>query len=668
MMTTTAERGTAVRHLLDPLTAEEIETATRILKQERGLGESARFVYVTLREPPKNAVLGYRPREPIDRQADVVIRERAEHKTYEAVVSITAGEVRLWRELDGIQPAVMLEEFLATEEAVRKDPRWQEAMRKRGITDFDMAMIDPWSVGYGGPEDAASEGRFLRPLTWIRQGDPEDHGYARPVEGLIVRFDLDRMEVVDIEDHGAIPLPPSSGNYTSEAILDPGNVPHFPDGDRQDLKPIEITQPEGTSFTVDGHEVSWQKWRFQVGFTPREGLVLYLVRYEDHGTVRPVIYRASLTEMVIPYGDPSPAQYRKNVFDMGEYGIGVLANSLELGCDCLGEIRYFDAWLNDNDGHAQVIKNAICLHEEDHGMLWKHTDWRTGKAEVRRSRRLVISMIATVGNYEYGYFWYLYQDGTIEYEIKLTGVISNAALPPGEKPTHGTLVAPQVYGPNHQHIFCVRLDMMVDGPQNTVVECDSVAVPPGPENPYGNAWVVQQAPLRRESEAQRVADGRAARHWKITNPGKLNATGEAVAYKLVPQDTVLPFWQPDTSIARRAGFANKHLWVTAYDPDQRFPAGEYPNQHPGGDGLPTWTEADRPLENTDVVLWHTFTAHHTVRPEDWPVMPVTRAGFQLRAHGFFDGNPALDVAPPEHCHHGGEAADAMPQTSENGTP
>ena len=668
MMTTTAERGTAVRHLLDPLTAEEIETATQILKQERGLGESARFVYVTLREPPKNAVLGYRPREPIDRQADVVIRERAEHKTYEAVVSITAGEVRLWRELDGIQPAVMLEEFLATEEAVRKDPRWQEAMRKRGITDFDMAMIDPWSVGYGGPEDAASEGRFLRPLTWIRQGDPEDHGYARPVEGLIVRFDLDRMEVVDIEDHGAIPLPPSSGNYTSEAILDPGNVPHFPDGDRQDLKPIEITQPEGTSFTVDGHEVSWQKWRFQVGFTPREGLVLYLVRYEDHGTVRPVIYRASLTEMVIPYGDPSPAQYRKNVFDMGEYGIGVLANSLELGCDCLGEIRYFDAWLNDNDGHAQVIKNAICLHEEDHGMLWKHTDWRTGKAEVRRSRRLVISMIATVGNYEYGYFWYLYQDGTIEYEIKLTGVISNAALPPGEKPTHGTLVAPQVYGPNHQHIFCVRLDMMVDGPQNTVVECDSVAVPPGPENPYGNAWVVQQAPLRRESEAQRVADGRAARHWKITNPGKLNATGEAVAYKLIPQDTVLPFWQPDTSIARRAGFANKHLWVTAYDPDQRFPAGEYPNQHPGGDGLPTWTEADRPLENTDVVLWHTFTAHHTVRPEDWPVMPVTRAGFQLRAHGFFDGNPALDVAPPEHCHHDGEAADAMPQTSENGTP
>src|SRR5262249_12933368 len=165
--------------------------------------------------------------------------------------------------------------------------------------------------------------------------------------------------------------------------------------------------------------------------------------------------------------------------------------------------------------------------------------------EVRRSRRLVISMIATVGNYEYGYFWYLYQDGTIEYEVKLTGVISNGALPEGQKPAYGTLVAPQLYRPNHQHIFCVRLDVMVDGQQNTVYECDSVALPPGPENPYGNAWVVRQTPLRHESEAKRVAEGRAARYWKITNLGRRNATGEAVAYKLVPQECEPPFCHPD---------------------------------------------------------------------------------------------------------------------------
>jgi primary-amine oxidase len=277
-----AERtGVKVQHPLDPLTAEEIEAVGQILKRDRGLAESARFVYVTLREPAKDAVLRHRPGDAFEREAHVVLRERAECKTYEAVVSITAGEVRLYRELPGVQPAVMLEEFLATEAAVRKDARWQEAMRLRGVTDFDMVMIDPWSIGYNGPQDAADQGRFLRPLTWVRQGDPDDNGYARPVEGLIVLFDLDRMEVVDIEDHGVVPLPPRSGNYTAEGIRDAGNVPHFPSGPRQDLKPVEITQPEGASFTVDGHEVRWQKWRFRVGFTPREGLVLYLVSHED---------------------------------------------------------------------------------------------------------------------------------------------------------------------------------------------------------------------------------------------------------------------------------------------------------------------------------------------------------------------------------------------------
>jgi len=122
-MTTAEHARVEVRHPLDPLTAEEIEAAARILRQDRGLAASARFVYVTLREPAKDAVLRYRPGEAFEREAHVVLRERAERRTYEAVVSITAGEVRLWREVPGVQPAIMLEEFLATEETVRKDAR-----------------------------------------------------------------------------------------------------------------------------------------------------------------------------------------------------------------------------------------------------------------------------------------------------------------------------------------------------------------------------------------------------------------------------------------------------------------------------------------------------------------------------------------------------------------
>jgi primary-amine oxidase len=656
-MQTVESTVATTRHPLDPLSAEEIEAATGILKTKRSLADTARFVFVTLNEPDKATVLGYQPGQPIDRLAFVIVRERAERRTYEAVVSITAGEVLSWQERPGIQPPIMFEEFLASEEAVRNDPRWQEAMRKRGVTDFTNVMIDPWSLGYNGPDDAPDKGRMVRPLTFVRQGDPDDNGYARPVEGLIVRFDLDRMEVVDVEDHGVVPLPPRSGNYRPEGITDPNNTPHFPAGPRSDQKLIEITQPEGASFQVAGQEVRWQKWRFRVGFTPREGLVLHTIGYQDGETLRPIIYRASLTEMFIPYGDFRPTHHRKNVFDMGEYGVGVLSNSLELGCDCLGEIHYFDGVVNDNDGKAQTIQNAICMHEEDYGILWKHTDFRTGKAQVRRSRRLVVSTIATVGNYEYGYFWYFYQDGTIEYEIKLTGVASTGALPLGEKPKHGTLMAPGLYGPHHQHFFCVRLDMMVDGFGNSVYECNSEAVPPGPDNPHGNAWTVKSTLLARESEAQRLIDPMAARYWQIANPSKRNAVGEPVAYKLQPGDNVLPFYQPDAYAIRRAGFTTRHLWVTSFDRNQNFPAGDYPNQHPGGDGLPAYVKADRELENTDLVVWYVFGSHHVVRPEDWPVMPVMHIGFKLKPVGFFDGNPGLDVAVVEQCHpnghHGG---------------
>jgi primary-amine oxidase len=498
-------------------------------------------------------------------------------------------------------------------------------------------------------QDAATERRILRPLTWVRS-EPGDNGYARPVEGLIVEFDIDRMEVVNVEDHGVVPLPPKAGNYDPRRMAAADNVPRY-ETQRGDLKPIEITQPEGPSFEVDGHHVRWQKWQLRIGFTPREGLVLHEIGYEDRGTLRPIIYRASLSEMYIPYGDPAPTHRRKNVFDMGEYGIGWLCNPLELGCDCLGEIRYFDGVCNDQDGEPLVIPNAICMHEEDVGIGWKHMDFRTEDVEVRRSRRLVISTIATVGNYEYGYFWYLYTDGTIEYEVKLTGVISTGAVAPGERPAHGTLIAPQLYAPHHQHFFAVRLDMAVDGNENTVVQLDSVPSPPGPDNPMDSAWTVQRTVYATEGEAQAQIDPLHGRFWRIENAGKVSELGDPVAYKLMPGENVAPMFAPNSRFAARGGFTRNHVWVTRYDPEQRFASGDYPYQHEGGDGLPRWTAEDRPVEDTDLVLWYVFGAHHIARPEDWPVMPVSTVGFMLKPSGFFDGNPALDMPAPSHCHH-----------------
>ncbi|MCW2716947.1 MAG: maoI [Pseudonocardia sp.] len=635
-------------HPLDPLSTDEITTAVSIIRKVRGITDSTRFVSVSALEPSKAELAGGHAGAVPGRTAFAVLYDRATSQTVEAIVSLTRASVESWREIEGVQPGIMLEEFFAAEDVTRADPRWQEAVRKRGVTDFSLAMLDPWATGYSTETDAGR--RLVRPLTFIRSG-PDDNGYARPVEGLLVVVDLDRMTVVDVQDHGVVPLPPQAGNYMPELMTLPGNRPAHT-GLRDDVRPLEITQPKGPSFTVDAREVRWQKWRLRVGFSPREGLVLHTVGYEDRGRLRSVIHRASMSEMYIPYGDPAPTHRFKNVFDEGEYGIGFLLNPLERGCDCLGEIFYFDAVVNDADGNPVTIPNAICLHEEDFGVSWKHTDFRTEKTEVRRSRRLVISCYATVGNYEYGFFWYLYNDGGIEFEVKLTGVISTGAVADGQRPGHGTLVAPNLYGPHHQHFFNVRLDMAVDGHRNSVYEVDSEPLPMGPGNETGNAWQTRKTLLARESDSGRLIDPFKARYWTIVNPEVVGETGEPVGYKLLPGENTVPMAGEGSQTWNRAGFAYKHLWVTAHDDSQRYAAGDYPNQNKGGtDGLPVYVAADRPIENTDVVVWYTFCAHHVVRPEDWPVMPTSRVGFHLKPVGFFDGNPALDLPPSlPACH------------------
>ena len=620
-------------HPLDPLTADEVARAGSLARTHEGLGPRVRVISVALAEPLRAALSGPGADHPVERAAFVVLMDRDARKAYEAVVSLTQGRVVSWTHVPGVQPAIVLDEFFECEAAVRADPGWQAAMRRRGVTDFGLAMVDPWSAGNFGIEDEKGR-RLSRTLTWVRES-PTDNGYARPVANLVAIVDLDEMKVIAIEDHGVVPLPPEDANYSPDVA-----------GSRPDLRPLEIRQPEGPSFVLEGHELSWQKWRMRLGFTPREGLVLHGVSYRDQGRDRPILHRAAVVDMVVPYGDPRHTYFHRNAFDVGEFGIGTLANSLVNGCDCLGEIRYLDAVVNDSRGGAVTLQNAICVHEEDYGILWKHFDWRTGYAEVRRSRRLVVSFIATVGNYEYGFYWYFYQDGTIQLEVKLTGIVSNGAVMPGETPPWGELVAPQVYGPIHQHFFNVRLDVTIDGPLNAVYEVNTVADPPGPENPHHNAFRTEASLLRSEAVAQRIVDPLRGRFWKIVNPSVRNRLGQPVGYKLVPGENVLPFAGPEAAVTKRATFMTKHLWVTRYDPGERYAAGDYPNQHPGGAGLPAYVEDDAPLDNAELVVWYTFGAHHVVRPEDWPVMPVTYIGFALKPVGFFDRNPALDVPRP----------------------
>jgi len=642
-------------HPLDPLTPPEIQLASSTISSSEYGTETLRFVMISLQEPAKPAGGDFDLEPAPARTAFVVAYDNAVKTLYEGIVDLGVPAVVSWTPVPHRFPSYLAEHMDGTEAVIREDPRWQEAMRKRGITDFSLAMIDAWPSGYYGAQDHFSNSPLIcRPLTFMRTA-PSEHGYARPVEGVIVTFDLDSMTVLDVEDHGVVPMPRYAGNYAEKFMFDETNRPAFTEF-RTDVKPIEITSPEGPSFTVDGWGVNWQKWSLRVGFNPREGLVLHQLSYADKGRSRPIMYRAGLSEMVVPYGDPSPTHWNKNVFDMGEVGMGLMANPLMLGCDCLGEIHYFDGTVNDSMGNPVVIPNAVCMHEEDHGIAWKHTDFRTQEVEVRRSRRLVISTIATVGNYEYGFFWYLYTDGNIEYEIKLTGVLTTGAIAEGQKPRWGKLVAPGVYGPNHQHFFSVRMDMCVDGDANSVYEVDSIPEPDPALNLHHNAWITRDTLIESEADGARDWEHSTARYWKIVNPSVINELGDPVGYKLMPRDVVPSMVQPGSYIYDRARFVQHNLWVTKFDADEKYAAGSYPYQSPDAQGLPEYIADDASLVNTDVVLWYTVGAHHIVRPEDWPVMPCAYVGFMLKPVGFFDGNPALDLPPSVMCHPASESA------------
>jgi primary-amine oxidase len=616
------------------LSPSEIALTVELLRAEDRLPDNARFVAVSTAEPPKETLADVIAQGARLAEAVVV----AGPITVEAVVDLVNHKVVHWHERDDVQPPMNVEEFFAVEQAVRENPQFVEALRRRGIEDLSLVDIDPISAGYHGLEYEVPGRRLARILAFVRPY-PAGNAYARPVEGVFGVVDVATGEFVHFEDRNAVPLPPDEGEFRA------AQLPVL----RDDLRPIEITQPEGASFGVHGYELRWQRWKLRLGYTQREGLVLHDVSYEDGERARSILHRASFAEMVVPYADPDRAY--QSPLDIGEFNIGTMTNSLMLGCDCLGLIQYFDVAYVAPDGSPVEVKNGICVHEEDDGLLWKHTDFRTEHVEVRRSRRLVVSTIATVGNYDYGFYWYFHLDGTIAAEVKATGIVATKAFAEGEEPEFGKLVAPQLSATNHQHAFCARLDFDLDGLKNTVCEVESVSVPRGPNNPHGNAWRTVERPLVRELEAQRNVNPSTARTWLVTNPEKKNRVGQPIAYRLVPGDNTIPFCAEDSYQRRRAGFLDHHLWVTPYSPTERYPAGDYPYQHTGGAGLAEWTISNRAIEAKDVVVWYTLIHHHVPRPEDWPVMPVARIGFELRPVGFFDCNPALDVPPPAmKCH------------------
>src|SRR5688572_5282567 len=622
-----------VAHPLDPLSPTEFQSTAAILRRDQGVTDSWRFASIELKEPAKADVKAWRPGDAVPRRSLSVLWNRQSNQTYEAVVDLVADRVDSWIHRPGVCPNFTIDEYHDVDEALHKHPEVLARLEARGIADPSLVLFDVWTYGKAMMPEQWRDRRLGWCDLWMRE-TLEGNPYAHPISGLKIIVDMNTLEVLEIEDHHDYGLPEVDGEYDPRVR---GTQ------QRTDLKPLEISQPEGVSFIVDGNELRWQNWSMRLGFNFREGPVIYQVSFDDQGTRRDIAYRMSFAEMVVPYRDPGFDHYRRTAFDIGEWGLGYMTTSLELGCDCLGEIVYVDAVVPDSGGEPVIIDRAICLHEEDNAVLWKHVDAETG-AQVRRMRRMVVSAHVTVANYEYLVYWRFYQDGNIECEVRASGLMVTTPLETdGDGSPYGTTVDTRTYAPFHQHFIVAKLDLDIDGEENTVVEVDSVAAPIGDDNPYGLALSTQSTTIETESQSARDFNWETQRVWKVINPNKVNRHGSNTAYKLVPGAAIPPLLDPSSPVYQRAPVIGHSVWVTAYDDSERWPAGDYPTQSSEDTGITRWITDDAPLLGTDVVLWYVFGIHHITRAEDWPIMPVDIISFWLKPFGFFDRNPALDA-------------------------
>jgi primary-amine oxidase len=634
----------AATHPLEPLSAGEHTAAAEIVRAhfiaENGLPDEALlFPFMALREPAKSVVRASTALFP--RLAVVHVFHPPSNRLWIVTVNLLAARVT---DLDlapaGTQPAVAAEEYVVADEIVREYGPWAAAMRARGLNPDDV-YVDVWAPGDLELPAAVvaslphgSRTRLLRALSFLRGASLDDfdpdspqNPYARPVEGVVVTIDMNQRRVVHMTDTLRRPVSRESGNAASR---------------RTGLKPMRVVQPDGGGFEVDGRLVRWQNWQFYAVLHPREGLVLYDVRYQDGDRLRPIAYRLSLSEIYVPYGVPDENWSWRTAFDVGEYNLGMYAQSLEPNRDVPEHTHFFDAVFASDAGEPFDMPATIGMYERDNGILWTRTDPSNAERDTRGRRELVVTWNAWIGNYIYGFDWIFGMDGTIEVKVVLTGATLNRGSN-GEEEIGAPLVGVDEQGtfvaaPNHQHFFSFRLDLDVDGPRNMVSETNVRHIPtPGFRNAFGAVETVLA------TEGYRDADAAQSRHWEVRSASEENAVGGHTAYAIESHHTATPLSSPLYEPLLRAAFASHAFWVTRFHDDELYAAGDFPNQGEAGAGLAEFVTPPQSVEDADVVVWHTIGITHVPRPEDYPVMPAETIGFKLMPHGFFDRNPALDA-------------------------
>lgn len=641
----------SVHHPLDALTPEEYSKVYNVLQSAGKLEEKTIFASVLLDEPTKSEVLAWKPGMAIPRKADVVLL--TEGKTYAAVVDIAAGKIASYAELKKDQAPVTETEMHSYDDVLKKDPRILEALTKRGITDLRLVTCYVTPAGHVGlPEQ--TEGRRIGwgGCTYTANAK---YGWDREIPGIFFVVDMNEKKITRLTDYGAVPMPPTTSIYDAEG------GPALPG-----TKSIVTLQPEGPSFSIKDGEVSWQNWKFRFRLDPRVGPIVNLVTYNDGSKDRSVMYEGGLAEMYVPYQDPEETWNSHVFLDAGEYfvntGSGGIIKPLLAGVDCPTYATFFSGTFYHDNGTPYIRPQLACMFERVTGdPVWRHWDEDTYAVSGRPTRELVFRTVATVGNYDYLFDWRFEQDASITVGVGATGILEVKAVkdqradtpqsasmvgtdPDGNKVEFGQLIAPGLSAVDHDHYFSYRLDLDVDGVNNTLM-VDKLVPYKLPENTMGRKWIWAMKPemLKKEGDAKLDVSVAHPAMWMFTNEGVKNSLGQNTSFAIMPGETGISLLPPDEWPQKRAGWSEHNLWVTPYDPTERFASGVYLMGSTGEDSLPNWVKQNRSIMNTDIVAWYTVGFHHVPRPEDWPQMPIMWHTFSLSPFQFLPRNPTMDL-------------------------
>ncbi len=624
----------APNHPLDGLSGLEHWAIYNTLVASGRTDSSTSFLYMGLHEPAKAQVLAWRPGQTFAREALVHVAQGG--KGYEALVDVTGNRVLTWTEVPARQFMIPGSEFGQMSDLVLKDERVTAAIRRRGITDFRHVSC---GANHGYLDQTEERGRRLMHITCADDRGVVT-GYGPEIEGLVIVADLTDGRILRVTDSGVRPVGAPYGAFDAEAI-GPARVTS---------SPVRMVQPGGPSYALDGQQVSWQNWKFHFRVDARRGVVLSLVTYADGGKDRSVMYQGALSELFVPYMDPNDPWNYQGFFDLGTYPavFGGIASSLAPGIECPDYATYFDAMVITGSGQPRERMRAACLFERSAGdVAWRHGRERGNVIETRVKRDLVLRMYMTAGNYDYLFDWVFQQDGTLRMDAGASGMdATKGAAGTADDEKYGRLVAPGRVGVNHSHFFSFRLDLDVDGTDNTLL-VDRLRQQRLPaDNPRRSIWAVETSDAKREKDAQRHSTMTEPESWRIVNQTVRGPLGGPVGYQ-IDGHSAMTLLAADDYLQRRAGFTDHTLWITPYERRELYAAGDYPTMSTAGEGLPKWTSANRPIANTDIVAWLTMGFHHIPRPEDWPLMPVAKHSFEIRPVGFFARNPAMDLPKQE---------------------